>query len=173
MKMIIILLLLVPCLCFAGTEIEIKEIKIGMSKEEYEKIIPPPAFFDKEGKPQKVKPSNFTIAEIRGKHEFSSTSAKYDDNEKLESFIFIFSPTDFPTMLEAVKEKYPKLTCRNSTVNNAFGAKFMDTNCTFKDKKSILQLHRYVDLETSTLSLSSHKITSSDSKKKKERSRDL
>lgn len=172
MKRIIWILLLIPSLCFAEKEIEIKGIKVGMDKEDVEKIVVPLSLFDENGKPQKIKPSNFTVAGIRGKGTYSSTLVKYD-NDKLTSFSFYFSPNDFSMILQAIKDKYPRLKCKNEMLSNAFGASFKNVKCSIKNNVSVLELDKYIDLETSALSLYSHEYIKNLVEKQKERSKDL
>jgi hypothetical protein len=144
-----------------------------MSKEEYEKIIPEPAFYDADGKPQKVPRSDFTIAEINSIYEFRPASIEYDENNKLESFRFTFSSRNFSTMLTAIKDKFPKLKCKNSTVSNAYGAKFNDINCNFSNSKTVLKLTKYIDLDTSVLTMKSHQYEKKEMQKYKKRTKDL
>jgi hypothetical protein len=159
-------------MAIAETEIEIKGIKIGMSQNDYEIIVPPQRFFDEDNKPIRVKPSEFTIAEIPGKHVYSSAGATFEA-DKLDSFLFFFKSENFDKMLNAVKAKYPKLKCENSIVNNAFGATFKNINCYLKDKSGQFKLTKYVDLETSSLSIRSHEYIKRTANKQKIPSKDL
>ncbi len=125
-------------------DIEIKGLRLGMNKAEVEtKVGPLPL-------------KNFTIGGVPS--QFSEIRPRFDDQDKLEDFTFFFDPNDFDKILRAVKAKYPKLKCKGSRVANAMGASFRQTECEMKDRLGKLEITRYIDLESSVLTLRSHKF---------------
>lgn len=139
--------------------IEIKGLYVGMSKAEVlEKF---PTWKD------------FTIAGVRSKYEHTPVSIKYRD-DKLDQLMFFFNSNHFDTMLSALKEKYPEMSCESTQVGNAMGATFDQTRCTLKGTDSILQFSRYVsDIRTSVLSMMSMKFLEEQAEKVKERKKDI
>jgi hypothetical protein len=159
MKTIFLLLLLIPCACFASTDIEIKGIRIGMNSDDY---------YQKLGAPSK-----FTIAGIHLKEEWAAPITTNDNDGNLESFTFYFDSEEFASMQGAIKKKYPKIKCTTNAVSNAFGATFDDVFCSISDKTSVLILHKYVDLKTSSLDLYTQAVAKKILKKEKDRAKDL
>jgi hypothetical protein len=124
--------------------IEIKGLYIGMPKEDFKKQFPTL--------------NSFTIAGVYSK--FKSTNPiniKYR-NGKIDDLGFFFESENFQTVLSAVKEKYPELSCETSEVSNGAGIKFSQVKCTLEDSESILTLNRFIgDINTSMLNLTSKK----------------
>lgn len=164
MKTKLLLLLLLPCVAFAETDIEIKGIRVGMSKEAYKQIV--------------TGQSNFTIAGINSMYGQPKGSAlNFDKEGNLDSFMFFFDSTEFSAMRAAITDKYPEIKCDNKIVTNAYNAKYNDIVCSLSDKPGILELKKFVNLKTSVLALRSHKLDLNESRnkllKKKERAKDL
>jgi hypothetical protein len=141
-------------------DIEIKGLRLGMTKQEVQKKI------------GRLPVLNFTIAGVEG---IDGPFSPEFYQGKLDSFVFLFDPRDFDEVLSAVKGKYPALTCENSTVTNAMNARFTQTQCNLRDKQGALQLSRYVlNISTSALSLVSDRhIKDSLDKQDKKRKKDL
>lgn len=95
-----------------------------------------------------------TIAGIRNKYAPVANPLKGEHS--VTGVIFFFDSSDFPTMLAAVRTKYPAIKCEESAVGNAMGAKFTQVECELKSGDVLLTLNRYVsDIKTSVLALDS------------------
>ena len=143
---------------FAATEIEIKGVKVGIDATDYYNIVN----YSKK----------FTVAGVNGKDADTSTSVTFD-NDKLDEFYFFFEPNDFNHVLNALKNKYPTIKCTNSKVINAFGASFNNIDCDLKDKTSYLSITKYMDINTSALSIQSLKSIAKKTMNQKNRNKDL
>ncbi len=142
-----------------GQEIEIKGLKLGMTRAEVEaKAGPLPL-------------KNFTVAGVHSK--YTSVNLEFHE-DKLDYFVFFFDSDDFDSVLEAIKAKYPSFQCEKSTVTNRTGNSFTQVDCKLKDKLGFLHLSRFCnDINTSSLSLmSSRKIKELVTNRKK-RKKDL
>ena len=123
--------------------IEIKGITIGMPIQDYKLII------------ANNGDGFFSIGGVTGKSP-SPPLYKLRDG-KLDSFTFIFEPSDFPRVLEAVKNKYPSINCNNNEVQNRMGATFNQVECVLDGTNSVLNLSKYAgDIETSMLMITSN-----------------
>ncbi len=150
---------LLPSVTVHAQGIEIKGLRIGMTIGEVEKTIGPLPVRD------------FTIAGVRNK--YSTFSPVFHDG-KLDYFQFAFDPSAFDEVASAVKDKYPALFCQNTTITNAMGAVFKQTQCSLKDKLGSLLLSRYTgQITTSTLSLTSTRALNEFLEKRNERKKDL
>ena len=139
--------------------IEIKGLRIGMTKGEVEKKI------------GRLPVRDFTIAGARNK--YPTFSPEFHDG-KLDLFGFFFDPDAFDEVVSAVKDKYPALICENTTVTNAMGAAFRQTQCLLRDELGTLRLSRYVnDIRTSALSLMSERKIKESLEKRNKREKDL
>lgn len=130
---------------------DLKGVRIGMTKAEYDKAMETAGYF--------------TIGGVSPKY---SVSPEFDEQEKLTRFTFFFRSEDYAEVREAVKSKYPKLKCIQTSVGNRMGATFAQEHCML----GTLLLSRFVsDIETGVLSLSapeSQKAKSEREKKKKD-----
>jgi len=52
---------------------------------------------------------------------------------KLSQFIFIFATDRFDVIQASFQSKYPDMKCVDSTVQNAYGASYLQTTCTYQD----------------------------------------
>jgi len=142
--------------------IEIKGLKIGMTKEEIERNV------------GKLPLNNITIAGVRGKYDDSGPVIIKFYEGKLDVFMFSFDPRYFDDILEAVKNKYPTIGCDNSVVTNAMGASFNQVSCRLKDQSGSLSLSKFSNnINTSTLSLISDRWIKETADKQKEKRKDL
>lgn len=62
--------------------------------------------------------------------------------DRIASIEFRFPADAFPDVLEAVGSRYGKLTCERSVVNNAFGARFDQVECTSLNNNLLLNLDK-------------------------------
>ena len=139
--------------------LDIKGLRIGISKDDVEQKTPMLA--------------DFTIAGVRSKYEHSPVSLEYRE-DKLDQMFFFFDPSGFDEVLGAVREKYPRMTCENSEVGNAMGAKFKQVQCSVQDSNSVLQVTRFVgDIRTSALTLMSKRALREQSETAKQRKKDI
>ena len=139
--------------------IDIKGLSIGMSKTDVEQKFP--------------NWNGFTIADVSSKYQHSPLNVSYFDG-KLDSLLFFFDSNSFTTVLDAVKQKYPSISCKESQVGNPMGAKFTQIECTTTDQLSILQLRRFVsDIRTSSLSLISKRKMEEYAEKEKNKKKDI
>jgi hypothetical protein len=139
--------------------IEIKGLRVGMTKAEVQKKFPTW--------------KNFTIAGVPNKYESLTFNIEYQD-DRLNQFTFFFDAASFETVLEAIREKYPATKCKTSKVGNAMGAKFEQVQCLMSDSESVLELLRYVgDIQTSMLSLISKKALDDQARKTKQQKKDI
>lgn len=117
--------------------------------------------------------AGFTIAEVPGKYTHSPMHVEYFE-ERLDFLLFFFNAPNFPSVLAAVKEKYPGLICEDSQVGNAMGATFTQTNCALEDAESILRITRFVsDIRTSSLSLTSKRKLAELAERSKQKKKDI
>lgn len=132
------------CGAFAGDpEIEIKGVRIGMSKQDLDSKYP-----SWEG---------FTVAGVPSKSKYAPGPYDFHDG-KLDYFGFSFDPRKFDSIREALKAKYPGLSCENSAVSNAMGATFEQTECNLRGSNASLRLSRFgSDITSGLLFLVSHR----------------
>ncbi len=142
-----------------GQAIEIKGLRLGMTESEVEKKIGP------------LPLKEFTIAGVPSK--YSTVDLNFHKN-KLDSFMFFFDADAFEDVLQAVKSKYPALKCVGSTVSNAMGASFKQVDCKLRNQLGTLSLSRFVsDINTSVLTLASHRQSQEWVNESKAKQRDL
>ncbi len=114
----------------------------------------------------------FTIAEVPSKYK--RFDVFFGEDGKLSSLNFFFDSDDFEHMMDAVREKYPKLRCQNSSVTNLYGARLTQTECSLDDQTGKLTLSRFVnDVNTSSLSLYSSKMLKEMGSRQVKRNKDL
>lgn len=143
--------------CLCESQIEIKGIKIGMSKIDYENIV--------------GVPSRFTIAGVYSKN-MQPISSQFQNN-KLEGVSFYFNSKEFDSILNAVRLKFPDIICTNREIKNKFGAVFTDIGCKIATEVSTLTLTKYLDVNTSVLSLVSQELVKKHQDKQKEKAKDI
>lgn len=142
-----------------GAGLEIKGVRIGMTKEEW---------LSKFGS---LDVSYFTVGGALGKYE--KIRPVFHEG-KLDSFHFFFHSDYFDDVLGAVKTKYPRIRCSKSTVANAMGAKFTQVSCSLGDNTGVLSLSRFVsDIDTSCLSLTSKRFLDEAVKESKKGEKDI
>ena len=135
-------------------EIEIKGLRLGMTKTEIEKQFGP------------LPLNNFTIADVSGK--FPVRLEFYEG--KLDELMFFFSAKSFNDVRQAVVSNYPELKCADSTVSDNMGASYKQVKCKLEDMLGMLKLDRYVrDTDTSALILMSHRLSQELEKNRKEK----
>jgi hypothetical protein len=138
--------------------IEIKGLRLGMTKTEIEK------------KFGTLPLNNFMIAGVSGK--FPVRLEFYEG--KLDELMFFFSPKSFDDVRKAVISKNPELKCTDSTITSPRGESYKQVNCKLVDQLGTLRLGRYVrDIETSALTLTSHRLFQELEKKRKEKQKDI
>jgi ABC-type amino acid transport substrate-binding protein len=139
--------------------LEIKGLRIGMSKEEVTEKHP--------------NWTGFTVAGARAKYAALPVMVKYHEN-RLDQLMFFFTPDAFDVLLTAFKEKYPALACKSSSIGNAMGATYEQVQCSLSDSDSVLQVRKYVnDSRTSLLSLHSKRFVEEETKKQREQKKDI
>jgi hypothetical protein len=157
--LIAVVLLIVAPVWAQEDIIEIKGLQIGMTKEEVKAKIGTLAARD------------FTIAGVPNKYPFFEPQF-YSD--KLDHFVFFFDSKFFNQMLEAVRAKYPALRCEESMVSTGAGGSFTQVKCTLRDSIGVLSLSRFVnDINTSGLSVYSHRFLNEEFKSREQRQKDL
>jgi hypothetical protein len=138
--------------------IEIKGLRLGMTKTEIEK------------KFGALPINNFTIADVSGK--FPVRLEFYEG--KLDELMFFFSPKRFDDVRQAVIAKNPELKCTDSTVTSPKGESYKQVNCKLVDMLGTLRLDRFVrDIDTSALTLTSHRLFQELEKNRKEKQKDV
>lgn len=143
----------------AAQVLDLKGLKIGMSKAEVQERFPTW--------------NDFTIGGVRSKFTHIPLNIKYQD-DKLEQLMFLFNSASFQQVLDALKEKYPALKCEASKVGNAMGASFEQVQCSIEDQESVLQLFRFLsDVRTSMLILESKKSINEKIEKEKQKKKDI
>lgn len=113
-------------------EIEIKGVKLGMSKKAVEAIV---------GAPGKKGYTPFTIGGV-GTYNFDQPSFGYTDG-KFSNLMFLFKSEKFDDLKAAVSTKYPSLRCTQSEIQNRLGIKFQQVQCSLADKNGMLSLTKY------------------------------
>jgi hypothetical protein len=132
-------LLLAGCSSEFAQNIDIRGIQIGMSQEEVDEKVGPK--------------KDFTIAGVKSMYSEIALRTEYR-NGKLDQLTFYFDPRRFDVMLQAVKEKYPRVACEDIPIPGAKDASFKQTRCFVSDEVATLQLIRFViDARTSALKL--------------------
>jgi len=161
-KLAIITLLTLFALIYSttafGQGIEIKGLRLGMTKTEIEK------------KFGTLPLNNFTIADVSGK--FPVRLEFYEG--KLDELMFFFSPKSFDDVRKAVVSKNPELKCTDSTITSPKGESYKQVNCKLVDMLGTLRLDRFVrDIDTSALTLMSHRLFQELENKRKEKQKDI
>ena|SRR6185369_16861620 len=134
--------------------IEIKGLRLGMTKAEIEKKFGP------------LPINAFTIADVSGK--FPVRLEFYEG--KLDELMFFFSSKDFNDVRKAVISKNPDLKCTDSTVTSPAGKSYNQVNCKLADQLGTLRVDRFVrDIDTSAVTLTSHRLFQELEKKRKEK----
>ena len=122
-------------------DIAVKGIHLGMSRAAAEEILG-----------SSDRPKHFSVAGVIAKSPPVILNRFIDD--KLSSFTFSFSSSDFVLVMSAVKEKYPQLKCEVSEVKNKMGAKFEQTKCVIKSQSGNLALSKYYfDINSGALTM--------------------
>ena len=134
--------------------IEIKGLRLGMTKTEIEK------------KFGKLPINNFTIADVPGK--FPVRLEFYEG--KLDELMFFFSSKSFNEVRKAVISQNPELKCTDSTVTSPAGKSYNQVNCKLADQLGMLRVDRFVrDIDTSAVTLTSHRLFQELEKQRKEK----
>ncbi len=142
-------------------EIEIKGLKLGMSKA------------DVESKFGEISKSGFiyefTIGGIEGKY----LKLKFHE-DKLDDIYFSFNSDGFEAVRGAVASKYPALKCKNSTVENRMGASFVQVECNLNSDNAMFSLTRISgDIKTSMLTLGTRRALDEFIEKQKQKQGDI
>ncbi len=125
-------------------EIEIKGLKLGMSKADVE------LKFGEISRYGYI--YEFTIGGVESQYGGGINLEFHED--KLDEVWFFFDADGFDAVRKAVASKYPALKCSGSTVSNAMGASFRQTKCSLKNKIGTLSISRFVsEINTSLLSM--------------------
>ncbi len=141
-------------------EIEIKGLKLGMSKADVESNV---------GKIRGSFIDGFTIGGVGGKY----LAVKFHE-DKLDNVMFIFKPDGFEAVRRAVASKYPALTCSDSTVQNRAGASFEQVRCELNSDGTRFSLTRISgDVNTSMLTLSTQRALDEFIEKQKQKEGDI
>lgn len=126
--------------CFAD-EIEIKGLKIGMSKDDVSKIYSITKSPSRDGDGYYLSQNSFTIG---GSKVFDTRV--YFAEDKSDHIEIVLYSSSFENVLSALKDKYKDLKCVNSEIKNKLGNSFTQTICEIKDDKSSLQFKRLFEL---------------------------
>ncbi len=121
----------------AQPSIDIKGLRIGMTKAEVFEIVP--------------SLDDFTLGGVRGKYRLF---IGYHEG-KVDEITFLFDVNQFSGMLHAFKNKYEALACESSKISKALGASIDQMICSFDDSNERLSLTRYANLDTSSVMLMS------------------
>src|SRR5689334_4159678 len=105
-----------------GKEIEIKGLRLGMTKIEIEK------------KFGALPLNNFKIADVSGK--FPVRLVFYEG--KLDELMFFFSSKSFSDVRKAVISDNPEIKCTDSTITSPKGESYIQVNCKLADKLGTL-----------------------------------
>jgi hypothetical protein len=128
-----------------ATAQEIKGIALGMTKEAFQTAFPDSKPATGPGDKRFIP---MTVAGVSSKYA-SGAMVEFDE-DKLVGFIFFFDSKEFNSVQDEFKDKYPELTCSDSTVTNRMGAQFTDTKCIYKS----LRIGRFSgDLNTSAIGM--------------------
>jgi len=134
--------------------IEIKGLRLGMTKTEIEK------------KFGALPINNFTIADVPGK--FPVRLEFYEG--KLDELMFFFPSKSFNEVHKTVIANNPELKCADSTVTSPAGQSYKQVNCKLADQLGILRVDRFVrDIDTSAVTLTSHRLFQELEKKRDEK----
>lgn len=141
-------------------EIEIKGIKLGMTKSEYAEV------YKKNGG------LKMTIGGAKNKYSSVDPNSDFVDG-KLDRFSFFFASNNYDGLISAIKDKYIDIKCEQSDIQTTAGVTYAQEICQMDDKLGKLIIAKYLsDIETSSLSLSSHasieKSMQEEEKKKKD-----
>lgn len=122
----------------ASEPIDIKGIRLGMSQ------------FDIQDKHGQLPLQNFTLGGVRSKYSIDPDFL----NGEMQAMRIYFDSAGFDQVRDVVHKKYPRLTCKDSIVSNAMGARFTQTECLLRGSDGILALRRFTsEISTSLLSL--------------------
>lgn len=125
----------------SAENVTIKGIRLDMPEKEFMSQNP------------KGSDSSWTIGGVKSKYVYTGGSPTFEEG-KLVAFTFFFRSDDYSDVKDAVANKYPKIKCRSSTIQNRMGATFAQEVCTYGE----LTIQRYFDdIETGLLSLYSPK----------------
>lgn len=169
-------------LCFAAGTIEIKGLRTGLTIKEVEKIIGGPIFngFTRGTTIEETKKQLDQYHKAQSRKKFSIGGVTEKDmsftweNNKLVSLWFFFYPKDFDKMVDAVKGKYPDLTCSSKQVGNLMGAKFEQLECSVMSGQDGLWLTRFNDdIYTSVLTIQSLQHNRQQSEKQNKEKKDI
>jgi hypothetical protein len=133
---------LVLCASAARAEpITIKGIGLGMAKEEVTNAI----------REQNLA-GGFGIAGLVVHRSYPKvrglpTVPTYQD-DKLATFMVLYHPTDFAAVEAAMRKKYPGTDCTDQILQNAFGAKYNQRKCIYKEGEELLAAYRYAGGDT-------------------------
>ncbi len=146
----------IPGTLRASDALDIKGLRIGMTREEVREAMP--------------SSETFTVAGVRGKYPVGV----HFHEDRLDGLSFFFESSKFKTVLEALKEKYPGLRCEISTVVNGLGARFDQVYCKISDANgSINHLSIVNNPSTSVLGLTSKRSLDEMQQKSRERKKDI
>jgi hypothetical protein len=139
-------------------QVDIKGIRIGMTRTEVTRMFP-----TWEG---------FTVAGVAQHAAFRDPTVFHKG--KLDRFVFAFYPQSFEAVLSAVKEKYPTLACRTVTITDSAGTNAEQTMCAVADPNSVLLIRRFAtDLQTSMIALYSRRFLAEDTNRALKQKKDI
>lgn len=126
---------------------EIKGVTLGMTHEEVLAVNP------------NLLCPNVTVTMCRDKEAvtvagvpslYKTSPVKFNDEGKVESFVFFFSAKSFDTVRDAFQAKYPEMECVSTEVQNRMGVSFTNQTCAFKN----LRMQKFVgNVDTSAVSI--------------------
>lgn len=138
-------------------KISIKGIEIGLTQAEVANITGTQEKFIR----------GFKVGGVSG-DIFLSFSA-----DRLGLAMFRFNSGNFTIIKEAYAEKYKQMKCTDSEVQNAMGARFEQTTCTYKDDQGIIELEKYVKINQSQLKIKSKERIEQEIKEINEKKKDI
>ena len=138
--------------------VEIKGIRIGLTRTEVSRLAPDW--------------SKFTVAGV-SQHPAFRDPTVYANN-RLDRFVFVFYPHDFDAVLSALKEKYPQARCVTRVITDFGGTSAEQQECAVTDPRSVLLLRRYAaDLQTSLIALYSRRFFAAEEKRLARQKKDI
>lgn len=115
-KILVGMLVALASFAAAAQTVDVKGIRIGMTKAEFNQLYPNGI------------PKDWTIAGVSSKFRHSSIDVKFH-NGILDTALFFFDASEFEQIRNALSSKYPKLNCRKTPVQTRMGANFSQEEC--------------------------------------------
>ena len=149
--------------CFA-TEVEIKGLKIGITKDDISKIYQIKKFPLKDKLNRDKYYLSGDMITIADSKIFDMELFFVDD--KVDYINITLYSSSFDKVLDAIKGKYNNVKCTNYEIKNKLGNSFTQTECQVNDGKSYLFIKRFFELnmDRSVLEIKSNNIMQEEQK---------